>query len=309
MIVHNCDYAINPILVRAGLTLPAGALIDPRFDGKGAEAIYPMLDRPRSNAQGGQDGAEGAGTSRGQPMPRPGDGSGRQVPSFGGTGAVIDAPVRDEADRATQEAEWHIALAQAAAAAGGVDGQLRSMIDAELAPRLDWRALLRRYVQQVARDDYTWAAPNRRFVADGLYLPSLRSEKLGPALFVVDASGSMSDEALAIALAEVRAITEDCGIERLDVAVHDTRVTSTHSFEPGDEVKVDVLGRGGTRFAPVVDHIDARDERPSVVVWFTDLEASDWSATREPDAPVLWLQYGGAEYVPPFGDEVVRMEG
>jgi predicted metal-dependent peptidase len=35
-----CDYAINPELIRAGFTLPAGALVDPQFDGMSAEQIF-----------------------------------------------------------------------------------------------------------------------------------------------------------------------------------------------------------------------------------------------------------------------------
>ncbi|WP_411860362.1 DUF2201 family putative metallopeptidase, partial [Cupriavidus sp. TA19] len=38
-----CDYAINPLVLNAGLQLPAGALIDGRFLGKSAEEIYAML--------------------------------------------------------------------------------------------------------------------------------------------------------------------------------------------------------------------------------------------------------------------------
>ena len=35
-----CDYAINPIVLSAGLVLPKGALIDARYTGKSAEEIY-----------------------------------------------------------------------------------------------------------------------------------------------------------------------------------------------------------------------------------------------------------------------------
>lgn len=290
-----CDLAINPLLRKAGFTLPKEALDDPRFHGMSAEQIYPLLP-----VQGG-----GKGGDIGRP------GSGVQVPSFGGTGAVIDAPVKSEAERSHAEAECRIALSQAlAAAAGKVPGEIRALIEAELAPRVDWAALLRRFMQDVARDDETWSAPNRRFIGGGMYLPSLRSEKLPPALFVVDASGSMPDAALEDALSEVRGITEEVGIERLDVIVHDTRVTSEHSFSAGDDVRVDVIGRGGTLFAPVCEWINGREEPYSVVVWFTDLEPADWddAAAIAPAAPLLWIHYGNRDHAPAFGDDVVKYE-
>src|SRR5262249_7383811 len=39
-----CDYAINPILIDAGLTLPKDVLVDGRFAGMSAEEIYNRLD-------------------------------------------------------------------------------------------------------------------------------------------------------------------------------------------------------------------------------------------------------------------------
>ncbi len=39
-----CDFAVNPILLKDGLTPPPNALYQPTFDGMSAEEIYPMLD-------------------------------------------------------------------------------------------------------------------------------------------------------------------------------------------------------------------------------------------------------------------------
>jgi predicted metal-dependent peptidase len=50
-----CDYAINPLLLDAGLTLPKDVLIDHRFRGMSAERIYNLIDeqqdRDGSNSQ------------------------------------------------------------------------------------------------------------------------------------------------------------------------------------------------------------------------------------------------------------------
>ena len=43
-----CDYAINPMLVDVGLTLPEGVLLEDRFRGMSAERIYNQLERRRS---------------------------------------------------------------------------------------------------------------------------------------------------------------------------------------------------------------------------------------------------------------------
>jgi predicted metal-dependent peptidase len=52
-----CDYAINPLLLDAGLTLPKDVLIDSRFRGMSAERIYNLIENEEN-----QD------TSAGQPQ-------------------------------------------------------------------------------------------------------------------------------------------------------------------------------------------------------------------------------------------------
>ena len=42
------DYALNGILIAAGITLPPGALYDPQYDGMGAEEIYARRQRDKS---------------------------------------------------------------------------------------------------------------------------------------------------------------------------------------------------------------------------------------------------------------------
>jgi predicted metal-dependent peptidase len=59
-----CDFAINPILLEAGLCLPTGYLDDPAFHGKSADAIYANLmdglDEARGGAVGGGKEDEGS---------------------------------------------------------------------------------------------------------------------------------------------------------------------------------------------------------------------------------------------------------
>jgi hypothetical protein len=50
-----CDYAINPILVDAGLTLPEGVLLEDRFRGMSAERIYNQLEEEEQSQQSSDD--------------------------------------------------------------------------------------------------------------------------------------------------------------------------------------------------------------------------------------------------------------
>src|SRR5271156_4727300 len=55
-----CDFAINPLLVDAGLSLPNGVLIDNRFRGMSAERIYNLLESESDTEQdsGKEDGGD-----------------------------------------------------------------------------------------------------------------------------------------------------------------------------------------------------------------------------------------------------------
>lgn len=258
------------------------------------------------------DSDDGAGDGSGDG--ESGDGQQQQVPSFGGMGAILDAPVADEAERQAEENEWKIAVCQAAnfakasSDAGQLPGDLIRQIDAMIDPRANWRELLRRFMTQFAKSDYTWSTPNRRHIADGLYLPSMQSEQLPPFLFVGDASGSMPVDALAQAQAELQSLVDDMHPEFVDVIFHDTRVTSVTRYEEGDEIILDARGGGGTKFAPVVDWINENNEDYCVVVWFTDMEAWDWDECDDPDVPVLFIDWTCNHDDPHFGEDVIALD-
>ena len=66
-----CDYAINPLVINAGLSLPEGALIDPQFYDKTVEHIYDLLpDEPMDNEpdQGGIGGIQIPTQEDGSPL-------------------------------------------------------------------------------------------------------------------------------------------------------------------------------------------------------------------------------------------------
>src|ERR1700745_1040612 len=54
-----CDYAINPMLRDAGLTLPKDVLYEARFVGMSAEEIYNLLEAEESNSSQDQAGDAG----------------------------------------------------------------------------------------------------------------------------------------------------------------------------------------------------------------------------------------------------------
>ena len=127
------------------------------------------------------------------------------------------------AEVAAEEQAWDEAMHQAASLAkaeGKLPGAIAETVRGAHAVRLDWRALLRRFLADSAKSDYSWSAPNPRFIDGGLYLPSLRAEGMDTLAVIIDTSGSLPAETLADFWTELRAAAE----------IHDRGGTN---FRPG----------------------------------------------------------------------------
>jgi predicted metal-dependent peptidase len=280
------DYAINPLVIEAGLTLPASALIDDQYQGLSAEQIYDRLPKPQPG------GGQGPGPDPGPESPDP-----AQMP-----GAFFDAP-----EPAQDAADWQVAVKQAAQAAkmmGNAPASIVRMIEQETAPKVDWRSLLRRFVQQTAASDYSWKVPNRRYIASGIYLPELRGEQLPPIVVVVDTSGSIDEATLAAFKAEMRSIVDECNPEATHVIYADAAVKRVDVFPRGEPIEMNAEGGGGTSFCPAFEHVDAEQIEPACLIYLTD------GAGRYPDAPAsyptLWAMT--STRVAPWG-ETLQIEG
>jgi predicted metal-dependent peptidase len=281
-----CDLAINPLLVAAGVVLPPSRLmpgegqyaaLDPS---KSADEYYALLPGPAAGE------ADESGSS-GDP---------------GGCGRVIDPEDRDPAGARQVEADWQVAVAQAQSAAAGrgpLPAGLGRAVDEVLHPPADWRAVLREFVSSHAKNDYSWVRPNRRFVAQGLYLPGLHSEELGNVVLAVDTSGSISEKLLGLFAAEANAVLAayDCTVT---VLYHDTEIQKVQPWHSADgPLVLDPVGGGGTSHACVFDWLDRSGLDPACVVCLTDLETE--FPTVLPAVPVLWAVSGAVPSPPPFG--------
>jgi len=317
------DFAINPILLANGFSLPAGALIEPSFANLSAEEIYarliqktggdgaapkqtPQRTNPGRGAAGGQQQNPGCVPSNSSSgcTPRPNSShsgqADRQVAASGSIqpgrfGEVMDAS--DEqgrpaspAEQRRQEHEWSIAAEQALRAAK-VCGHDPLGVDRPLAEsrqsQQDWRAILRDFVAAAAPSDYRWTPPNRRHVASGLYLPSVERRGLGKIVVAVDTSGSIGKIELEQFAGEISAISEETLPEAIHVVYCDAAVQSWQEFMASEPVRLELKGGGGTDFRPVFDWVDKNGVEPVCLIYLTDLCCD--SFPEAPHYPVLWV--------------------
>jgi predicted metal-dependent peptidase len=307
-----CDFAINPLLVDAGLSLPDGVLIDNRFRGMSAEQIYNLLDSEtetehNSGNEGGDD--EHGGEDSTEEESGDGDSNSPSAPiTDGGIGQVLDAPLPDEGTPTIEEQvrEWDVAVNQAtsvARQAGKVPAGLKRTLDGSAEAAVNWRELLRRLWSDTAPADYSWMRPNRRHVWAGLYLPGVIREGVGEIAIAVDCSGSVNGRQLRLFEAEVRSILEGQRPERVHVLYFDSEVQKVETYVSGQPVHLNPVGGGGTEFGPCFDWLDEQGILPQTLVFLTDLYGS--FPPSAPAYPVLWASTGSRRA--PFG-EVIPMQ-
>ena len=286
------------------------------------------------NAPGGGKGkdpdAGGSGDGEGQEDAPEGEGEGEGEGSGegdGGSGASGGEPPSMEAREALQnESEkWDTALAQArqlmatqrSIGIGRDPAGLEGLLDRYTRGKVDWKSLLRSFLIQRAKDDYSWSRPNHRFLHAGLYLPSRHSERAGPIVFAVDTSGSMGgpeEKLLQQVWGEIRLAAEETNPEEVRIIQCDAAVQSDERFDTVTELpeRIQIRGGGGTRFAPVFERLaedalggdGATTQAPACLIFFSDLEC--WDFGEEPDCPVVWACFTEESRIrkPPFGEVI-----
>ena len=336
------DYAINPILISNGFTLPAGVLVDPSFDNLSAEEIYArLIHRPSNGGNSAPPSAPAANTSGGsgqQPgSPSPStpdsqtsghdsshsgqqpsqgkDGTPEESPLCedrpGGFGEVLDATDEDgnpasPAEKSRQEREWAIAADQALRSAkmcGHEPGNVARPLEECRQSRQDWRAILRDFVAATMPSDYRWTPPNRRHISRGLYLPSVDRTGLGRIVVAVDTSGSIGTQELEQFAGEISAIAEEAKPEAIHVVYCDAAVQHVQEFGPSEPIQLEPQGGGGTDFRPVFDWVAQNGVNPLCLIYLTDLCC--YSYPDSPEYPVLWVT--NSRTTAPLG-ETVRIE-
>jgi len=327
---HAADYAINPILVKNGLKLPAGVLLDPQYENLSAEEIYARLTKD-GNSGGGSQPNPGAGSGKGspgngqlQPDPSspstaqdasPGGGSpncaaqGAEIdPPPGGIGEVLDAADEDgdpasPAEISRQQHEWSIAAEQAirmAKACGNAPADLERPLSENRQSKQDWRAILRAFVAATTVSDYRWMPPNRRHIGAGLYLPSVVRSGVGEIVIGVDTSGSIGKDELEQFAGEITAISDEAQPEAIHVVYCDAAVQSAQQFGPSEPIHLEPKGGGGTDCRPVFEWVQRSNIAPVCLIYLSDLCCNSYPEV--PEYPVLWVT--DSRRTAPFGETV-----
>ena len=303
-----CDLAINPILIKEGMTAVPGALYNIGYEGMMAEEIYPLVKENNEEQPHDEHLYNNESKSKGDPGPSsvPGSNKGEGGGGSGeseGAGKIPPPDALSDADKEQLSVQWRQRLAgaaQQAMQAGKLAGSLRLLVDHLLQPQLPWRMLLARYMTASSRDDYSYMRPSRR-EGDAIF-PSLRSAQTD-IVVVLDTSGSIKPAEMQEFVSEIDAIK---GQVRARITLHacDAALSSDGPwvFEPWEafDLPDNLRGGGGTCFTPVFDWLEERGDIPDLLVYFTDAEGK--FPGMEPHYPVIWLVKGRGKV--PWGQRI-----
>ncbi len=237
---------------------------------------------------------------------------------------ILDLPETDVFLRERKEAsdecsseenlkqEWQGRAASAASSAavgingfGSVPDFAKRMFDKTKEPTVDWKKVLDTFVQERICD-YSFAPPDRRFIDTEFFLPDFNERDFisKDVLFMVDTSGSVDDDDLAVVYSEIRgAIEQFAGKLTGKLGFFDAAVIPPISFETvGDLMRILPYGGGGTDFTVIFDYVrnHYKDELPACIVIFTDGDGPYPSQADTMGIPVLWM-INNLDFTPPWG--------
>lgn len=173
--------------------------------------------------------------------------------------------------------------------------------------QIDWREILNNFVQEEITD-YSFTPPDRRFDDSPFFLPDFneKEETIGNVWFVVDTSGSISDEAIKAAYSEIcSAINQFNGKLSGMLSFTESYVTEPIPFSSVDELlDIKPIGGGGNDFSDIFRYMKNHmtGNLPSQVIIITDGYDTFPNEKAAMGIPVLWLINNDNESVqPPFG--------
>lgn len=165
--------------------------------------------------------------------------------------------------------------------------------------KVDWKQLLHDFIQSCSdRYDYTFTPSDRRFSDGDFILPAfweIEGEKLDNLWFLIDTSGSISNETLTAVFMEVKSCLEQLPFLRGKLSFFDTTVSDPVEFhEVQDLEKMKPTGGGGTSFHCIFKYMKAHmaETLPTAVIILTDGYADYPDEEAALGVPVFWMLVG-----------------
>ena len=161
-------------------------------------------------------------------------------------------------------------------------------------PTVDWRTVLADFVSEEITD-YSFFPPDRRFSDSDFFLPDLndKEDRAENILFMVDTSGSMSNEMIAEVYSEIKGAIDQFGGKLTGwLGFFDAKAYAAKPFDSvSDLLAIRPKGGGGTDFQVIFDYVrkETLDSTPAAIVILTDGYCPFPPESESMGIPVLWI--------------------
>ena len=288
---HAADYVINGELVQQGFKMIEGGLIDPQFDGMSADEVYAVLIKTTKLPENPLDGdivkpSEGSSSS----SEGDDDGDGSTVQTDTSAQQELEQEIDSMLISAAQICDMN-------GQAGAVPGSVRRYLDKLAKPKVNWKAVLRRFMHALDKSDYSWARPNKRY--QDYYLPHMRGEAISQISFSIDTSGSVSQKDFNQFISEVSSVMKVLKPKTLHLMQFDHILQSSDIIKNLRELsQVEFKGHGGTN--PSVALEEFIQSKSEALIMLTD-GCFYTENLPKPRKPVLWVIFDNPHFEAPYG--------
>lgn len=216
-----------------------------------------------------------------------------------------DTTLRDVWVKRTIDAAEAIEIQEASNTRGTLPLFAKRLLKELKKPQTDWRTILVDFIQEEICD-YSFSPPDRRFDDSPFFLPDFNGTEISVSdiLFMVDTSGSMSDDMITAAFSEIKgAIEQFEGKLKGWIGFFDAAIVEPIPFETVEEFEViHPVGGGGTDFQIIFEyvHYHMQEKLPASIIILTDGYAPFPDVSLTDEVPVLWL-LNNEEVNPPWG--------
>lgn len=276
---YAADYVINWQLREQGFKLIDGVLIDPKYAGLNTEQVYKLLIDDAVNSI--------------QNNPLESD-------------IVYQTDMSDVEQQKVQEEirEIIVRSAQIVSMMGkgsSIPNSIKRYLQELSKPKVNWRIVLRRFMQSLDNHDYSWIKPRKRYMPYGIYMPSLYSEALSKVTFAIDTSGSITNRQFSQFISELHGVMQQFKPQVIEVMQFD------HKLQAHDVIKsvrdlqnIKYTGRGGTRPDVALDKFNQTDSKALIVI----TDGKFYKPSVEVTKPVIWCVFDNDCFQAPFGKVV-----
>lgn len=137
-------------------------------------------------------------------------------------------------------------------------------------PKINWKSVLKKYIGTISANNTKTKTRLNRRQPERFDLSGTKNNKILKIVVAIDTSGSMSNDDISNVLNEILNII---GKRKFTITIIecDLEINRIYTIKSRKDIKYSVLGRGGTCFTPVIEHVNSdRYYRDALLIYFTD---------------------------------------